>query len=48
MEFWIFSGGFFAGLMAGLELGFRRWRRNADELQRVEWRGKLYKVEHAE
>jgi len=39
---------FTAGVIAGVELGFRRWRRNADEIQRVEWRGRLYKVEHAE
>ncbi len=48
MEVWLFGGSFVAGLLVGLELGFRRWRRNADEIQRVEWRGKIYKVEHAD
>lgn len=47
-DIWIFCGGLVVGLFVGLELGFRRWRRNADEIQRVEWRGKLYKVKHAE
>ncbi len=47
-DIWIFCGGLVVGLFVGLELGFRRWRRNADEIQRVEWRVKLYKVKHAE
>ncbi len=47
---WVIAGGsgLTVGLILGLELGFRRWRRNADEIQRVEWRGRLYKVEYAE
>lgn len=36
------------GLVLGLPIGAmieaRRWRLNADEIQRIESRGKLYKV----
>ncbi len=48
MEIGLVFVGFVIGLYVGLELGFRRWRRNADEIQRVEWLCKLYKVEHEE
>jgi len=46
----VFAFGFFsflAGYLSGGEFAFRIWRRNADEIQRIEWRGRLYKVEHA-
>jgi len=40
--------GFLVGLLAGCEVSQRRWRDNADQIQRIEWRGRLYKVEHAD
>ena len=49
-DWWMigFGSGLVGGFFLGVEMGYRRWRRNADEIQRVEWRGRLYKVEHAE
>jgi hypothetical protein len=35
-------------LYAGIRLERWRWQRNADQIQRIESSGGLYKVEHAE
>ena len=42
------SIGFLGGLVAGGEITARKWAANADAVMRTEWRGRLYKVEHAE
>lgn len=35
-----------AGWALGRWLEAYRWSNNADRIQRIEWRGKLYKVHH--
>lgn len=36
------------GLWAGVKLANYRWKLNADQIQRIECDGKLYKVNHDE
>ncbi len=47
LEIWFLGGGFLAGLKAGVKLAEWRWTANADQIQRIESGGNLYKVEHA-
>lgn len=37
---------FVAGVLLGRWLEVRRWRRNADAIQRIESGGRLFKVNH--
>lgn len=39
---------FLIGGTVGTYLQANKWASNADRIQRIEWRGRLYKVNHAQ
>ncbi len=48
MVFGLLGAGLSVGFVVGVELTGRKWRKNADVPMRMEWKGHIYKVVHAE
>ncbi len=48
LEYVLLGAGPLVGFVVGVEITGRKWRKNADVPMRMEWKGHIYKVVHAE